>query len=104
MQDYKIDFSSIPWQSPLPKARFKAHEHGGCRLRILEFERGFVEPDWCQNGHIGYVIEGRLEVDFDGSIETFEAGDAVTIPEGSDHKHKARPLTDVVRLFLIEDI
>lgn len=103
MQEYKIDFGSIPWQSPLPGARFKAYEQDGRCVRILEFQRGFVEPEWCPKGHIGYVIEGRLQIDFDGTAVIFEAGDGVFIPAGAEHRHKATPLTDVVRLFLVEN-
>ena len=61
-----IDFESLQWESPLPGARFKAYRHGGKQLRLLEFSAEFVEPDCCEKGHVGFVLEGTLEVDFNG--------------------------------------
>ena len=49
----KVNFDSLEWQSPLPGARFKSFEGDGRRVRLVEFSRDFVEPDWCTKGHIG---------------------------------------------------
>jgi len=101
--DYKVDFESLSWQSPMEGVRFKAYEHAGRRLRLVEFAREFVEPDWCAKGHIGYVLEGTLEVNFDGNRIAYEPGDGLFIPEGEQHRHKAKVLTAFVRLVLVED-
>jgi quercetin dioxygenase-like cupin family protein len=74
----------------------------GARLRLAEFTKDFVEPDWCTKGHIGYVLEGRMEVDFHGHVVTFRAGQGLFIPPGSEHGHKARVLTDSVTVILVE--
>ena len=55
-------------------------------------------------GHIGYVLDGRLEVSFSASREVFEAGDGVFILPGDEHRHKARALTDTVTLILAEGL
>jgi hypothetical protein len=47
-------------------ARFKAHRRDGKQIRLLEFTAAFVEPDWCEKGHIGIVLEGAIELDFHG--------------------------------------
>ena len=104
MTGQKVDFESLAWQTPLPGARFKVFQQNGRRLRLVEFTRGFVEPDWCTKGHIGYVLEGEMDVDFDGSIVRFSAGDGVFIAAGPESRHKASVLTDVVRLVLVEDV
>ena len=104
MGHYKVDFGSIPWEQPAAGVRSKACEQGGRRLRLAEFSRDFVEPDWCTKGHIGYVLEGEMELDFHGRIETLRAGDGLFIPPGSNHGHRARVLTDVVKVVLIEDV
>ena len=44
-----------------------------------------------------------MEIDFDGEVVVYEAGDGLFIPAGQEHKHKGKVLTDVVRLFLVED-
>jgi hypothetical protein len=104
MGRYKVDFGSIPWEQPAAGVRFKACEQDGRRLRLAEFTKDFVEPDWCTKGHIGYVLEGAMEVDFHGKVVIFRAGDGLFIPPGSAHGHKARVLTDFVRVVLVEDV
>jgi quercetin dioxygenase-like cupin family protein len=103
LQPYRVDFDSIPWESPLHGVRFKRFEVNGRRLRLVEYTSDFVEPDWCAKGHIGYVLEGRFEIDFDGTTVAFGPGDGIYIPAGAEHKHKAKPLMDLVRVVLVED-
>ena len=74
------------------------------QVRLVEFSAGFVEADWCVRGHVGYVLDGRMEVDFDGAVEVFGAGDGLFIPAGQAHRHKARILTDTVSLVLVERV
>ena len=67
MHYYKVDFNALEWQSPMPKARFKAFESQGRRLRMVEFSKGFTEPDWCMSGHgsgrqgLPFVLELKLD-------------------------------------------
>ncbi len=103
MEQYKIDFESMAWESPAVGVRFKAYEQGGKRLRLVEFSKEFVEPDWCTNGHIGLILEGKMEIDFDGNVIIFKAGDGVFIPAGEEYKHKGRVLTGKVKAILVED-
>jgi quercetin dioxygenase-like cupin family protein len=103
-EHHKVSFESMPWESPAPGVRFKACEHNGSRLRLVEFTKDFIEPDWCVKGHIGYVLEGEIEVDFCGkAMVLFRAGDGLFIPPGSEHGHKARVQTDSVTLVLVEE-
>ena len=103
MSQHKVDFSSILWESPAAGVRFKVFRQDGRQLRLVEYRREFVEPDWCLKGHIGYVLEGRMEIDFDGVVVEYGPGDGIFIPCGEEHKHKARVLTDVGRVVLVED-
>jgi quercetin dioxygenase-like cupin family protein len=103
MQAYRILFEQIEWQSPQPGVRFKAVREGSKQVRLVEFTPEFVESDWCEKGHVGCVLSGELEVDFSGNVVHFSEGAALLIPPGSPHAHKARALTPVVRLFLVEE-
>jgi quercetin dioxygenase-like cupin family protein len=103
MEQHKIVFESMAWESPAVGVRFKAYEQGGKKLRLVEFSRDFVEPDWCTKGHIGYILEGQIEIDFNGKAVLFGKGDGVFIPAGEQHKHKAKVLTDTVKIILMED-
>ena len=73
-------------------------------MRLAEFGREFVEPDWCTKGHIGYVLEGQMEINFDGKVVAFGPGDGIFIPTGKEHKHKIKVLTKSVKVVLLEDI
>lgn len=75
MDKYKIHFDSIPWVSPLEGAKYKAHEEMGKKIRIVEFSHEFCECEWCEKEHIGYVLDGKLEIDFDGKIIKYSQGD-----------------------------
>jgi len=104
MEQYKIDFESMPWESSTAGVKFKAYEHNSRKLRLVELTRELVEPDWCTKGHIGYVLEGKLEVSLDGKVIVFGPGDGMFISPGEKHKHKGRVLTDVVKIIMAEDI
>ena len=103
MKSYKIDFESIQWEIRANGVRFKAYEQDGRKLRLVEFAKEFIEPDWCVKGHTGYILEGKMEIDFDGEKEVFGPGDGVFIPAGEKHKHKGRVLTNKVKAILVED-
>jgi quercetin dioxygenase-like cupin family protein len=88
MYNHLVDFDKIEWISPAKGVRYKALVSGNQRLRLVEFSEGFVEPDWCLNGHAGYVLEGGFKTDFNGRLERFEQGDTIFIPRGEGDKHK----------------
>ncbi len=67
MAAYRIDWEQISWERPAPGVRHKLHSEGGRRLRLVEFSKDSTEADWCERGHIGYVLEGELEVEFRGA-------------------------------------
>ena len=100
---YRIDFESMEWESPAEGVKFKAFQQNNKKLRLVEFSKEFVEPDWCTKGHIGYILEGQMEIDFDGVKEVFGPGDGVFIPAGQQHKHKGRVLTDKIKAILVEE-
>lgn len=102
--DYRVDFEAIPWKSSMAGSRYRAFESGGKRLRVVEYADYFKDPHWCSRGHVGYVLEGKIEIDFDGDVITYGPGDGIFIPPGGEHRHKAKPLTEIVKVVLVEDI
>ncbi len=101
--DNRIDFESIPWTSPARGVREKVTVAGRQRLRLVEFTPDFVEENWCTRGHIGYMLEGELQIAFlDHTIE-LRKGDGLHIPGGEKSKHKATVLTGVARLVMVEE-
>ncbi len=102
MNPYKIDYSLIDWESPMEGVRHKVSSANGRRLRLVEYTRA-MPPHWCEKGHIGYILDGRFEIEFAEETHVFEKGDGLFIPDGPAHKHRARVLSDVVRGIFVED-
>jgi len=98
-----IRFSSLEWITPATGARYKEYIQDGQKIRLVEFSEGFVEEDWCTKGHIGYVLEGAMKIDFNGEIANYSKGDALWIEEGDKDKHKVLiGRGERVHLFLVE--
>ena len=102
MDASRIPFESMEWQNAAPGLRFKVYRSGDKQMRLLEHSQEFVEPDWCVKAHSGLVLKGELEIDFHGRKVRFPEGSGLFIPAGE--KHKGRPITSSVLLFLVEDI
>lgn len=93
---------TVPWTQLAPGLREKAHDAGERRFRILEFSEPFEEPDWCVNGHTGYVLKGEIVVNVNGEFVTFRQGDVINLPQGVRHRHDST--TKTATLFLIEPL
>ena len=104
MDGCKVDFDALAWQTLAPGARAKVHRAQGKQLRLVEFTAEFVEPHWCEKGHVGLVLSGCLEIDFHGRIVRYPEGSGIVIAAGAASAHKARCLTPLVRLVLVEDV
>lgn len=103
MDPFKIDFDHLPWQDALPGARYKVHRVGARQIRLVEFTSEFAEPHWCEKGHIGMVLSGTLVIDFNGKSTSCPQGSGIFIPAGAAAAHKARAVSPVVQLVLVEE-
>ncbi len=99
----RVVFDAMPWQASTSGVRFKVQRLGVQQLRLLEFGRDLQHPHWCTTGHVGFVLEGEMEVEFDGgAVVVYRAGDGLAIPAGEEDRHRPRALTDRVRLIFVE--
>jgi hypothetical protein len=103
METPRVAFDALPWQPMAPGARHKVVERGGKRLRLVELMPAFADPEWCLKGHVGYVVEGSLEIEFEARVERVSAGDGLLVRAGAE-KHRARATGPVTRLVLVEDV
>jgi hypothetical protein len=90
MREYLINFQSMNWENPSSGVRYKVFIRDNQRIRLVEFSEEFAEKDWCTKGHVGYVIDGSVSIDFDGKLVNFKSGDGLFIPEGEANKNKGR--------------
>jgi quercetin dioxygenase-like cupin family protein len=102
MATYRVPFDDLPWQTSPAGVLFKAHRIGGSQLRLLEFTTELVHPHWCATGHVGYVIEGDMEIEFEDRVEHYRAGDGLIVPAGMMDRHRPKALSDRVRLVFVE--
>ena len=82
---------------------FKALRDDKKQLRFVEYSKD-MEPHWCNKGHMGYVLEGEMEIVFDNEKIILGSGDGLLIPDGENHRHMARVLNDKAVLIMVEDI
>lgn len=99
---YQVDFDAIAWESPIAGVRHKIYRVEARILRLVEYSRDML-PHWCAKGHIGHIIEGRLSIEFKTGTEHFGPGDALFIPAGAEHAHRALPTTPLVTALLVEE-
>lgn len=100
MPSFQIPFHSTPWDTVQPGVKQKRVMRDDHQIRLVEFDHSFIEKDWCIKGHIGYVVDGEMHIDYESEILKYETGDAIDIPHGQ--RHKMSVVTQSVTLFLVE--
>jgi quercetin dioxygenase-like cupin family protein len=104
MSAFKIDFENMQWQHIRPDVRQKIYCEGSRQIRLVEFDTSEGAEDWCEAGHIGYVLHGSLSISFDGKVISFRAGDGLFIPSGAKTRHRSVSITAGTQLLMVEDI
>jgi quercetin dioxygenase-like cupin family protein len=103
-QDYKIQFDQMAWFEAGDGMRYKRFQQGELQLRLVEWDRAMVHADWCFKGHIGFVLDGEVEIDIAGKVFSYAKGDVILLPEGEEHRHRPKVLTDKVQFFSVEKV
>ena len=103
MLQYQVMFDRLPWEEPMVGVRHKIYKHGDRQLRLVEYSRN-MPLHWCEKGHYGYILEGKFEIEYQNEKIIFQTGDGVFIPEGEEHKHRAKVLSEFVKVIFIEDV
>jgi quercetin dioxygenase-like cupin family protein len=101
-QNYKIVFDELAWFEAGDGMRYKRIQQGDTQLRLVEWDRAMIHANWCLKGHIGYVLEGEVELDIAGKVFKYGVGDVFVVPEGEEHKHRPKVLTEKMRFFAVE--
>jgi len=101
---FKVSFENMAWEQVRPDVRQKVYCEGSRQIRLVEFETSDGAQQWCETGHIGYVLKGALDFSFDGSVISFKAGDGLFIPSGAASKHRSVQISSGTQLLMIEDI
>lgn len=96
------------WSEAEAGVREREAEVDGARWAVVEYEPGAGRSEWCEDGHRGYVVRGRIEYEFDDGRRPLAAseGEAFRLPSAriGDGAHRGRnPSSKTTRLFLIDD-
>jgi len=68
MKEEIIHFQVIDWNH-IPRTEHKGErgtaywqtkQFQGLRIRIVEYEKGYLADHWCQKGHIVHCLEGEF--------------------------------------------
>lgn len=94
-----VSFPTVPWtQGAHPLERKKNSPDGS--VTLLTFAVGFSDPVWCDRGHSGYVLQGRLTLEMEAGTLDVNVGEGFIIDAGSRHRASNRGEEDVV-LFIV---
>ncbi len=101
---HKVKFDELDWVEVGDGMRFKRFQQGDLQLRLVEWDKAMLHASWCLKGHIGYVLDGVVEIDIAGTVSLYEAGDVFILPEGEEHKHRPKVLSEKMRFFSVEKV
>lgn len=105
----KIPFQLIDWAN-IPKEEHKGEtgtsfwqtiQYDRLRIRIVEYNAGYLADHWCKNGHIVHCLEGEVVNEQEnGGKHLLKPGMTYIVSdEMSSHRSVAR---DKVRLLIID--
>ena len=100
---YKVEFDKLEWESPIEGVRHKYIDQNNLRMRLVEYSKA-MPLHWCEKGHYGYLIDGQLEIEYENAKITYKPGDGIFIPDGADHRHRGKALTERVLIFFMEKV
>jgi quercetin dioxygenase-like cupin family protein len=95
----RIAWPQMPWIAGSdPRERKKSEAGHG--VTMLEFAPGFVDPQWCDRGHVLLVLDGTLELELESGTERLAAGEAAVVDAGTRHR-AANPTSAPARIFVV---
>ena len=104
-----IEFQTVDWNTVEPtvhpgvtgQALWKTKSYEGLRLRIVEYEAGYMANHWCQKGHIVHCLEGEFVSELEnGPFQTLTKGMTYIVTDDmSSHRSTTRT---GVKLLIID--
>lgn len=70
-------------------ATIRLRQFGGIRMRLVEYSAGYLADHWCHEGHVLYVVSGRLTVEHrnEGTF-VLEAGMSYHVATNAPSPHR----------------
>jgi quercetin dioxygenase-like cupin family protein len=100
-----VDWATIPVTEHAGErgvARWRTHQAGDLRVRMVEYTPGYLADHWCDRGHVLLVLEGELETELrDGRRFTLTAGMSYQVSDFGDPAHRSSTMTGA-KLFIVD--
>jgi len=75
---------------------------GDPRVRLVEYNAGYLADHWCDLGHVLYVLEGELDTELrDGQKFNLRPGMSYQVSENGDAAHRSSTQTGT-KLFIVD--
>lgn|SRR5574338_736235 len=99
-----IDWNKIPkeiHQGKTGTSFWQTMNYPGLRVRIVEYEAGYLADHWCKKGHIVYCLEGEvLNEQENGEKHQLKQGMTYIVSDNlSSHRSYAK---EKVKLLIID--
>jgi hypothetical protein len=70
-------------------ATVRSIQSGDVQMRLVSYSRDYVADHWCLKGHIVFVVEGALTIEYqDGQRHRLEAGNGYLVGDNQRSAHK----------------
>jgi quercetin dioxygenase-like cupin family protein len=99
----KINFRKMEWEQPMEGMKQKVYCVGKKQIRLVQYRKQML-PHWCEKGHYGMILYGNFQVEYNNQTLNYRQGDGIFIPEGSEHRHRAKVNSDYVEALFVEDL
>jgi hypothetical protein len=95
------------WRDDAPGIRAReCFDIDGKRFAIVEYAPGAARDDWCEHGHYGYVVSGRIRYLFEDGSPPLEAGagEGFFLSTTPSHQGANAAAEGPTTLFLVDPI
>ena len=83
------------------KAFWRTQQFGDIRVRMVEYNAGYVSDHWCIKGHILLCLEGELHTELDdGRTFTLKPGMSYQVADNAEPHRSTAPLG--AKLFIVD--
>jgi quercetin dioxygenase-like cupin family protein len=80
-----LPFASLGWTAGTHALEKKKCVAGQPAV-LLEFAPGFEDPNWCERGHVIYVLDGALDLVLNDRTERVHAGNGCVLEPHTRHR------------------
>jgi len=98
-----VPFDAEQWAHEADGVRALVRDVDGTRWAVVDYAPGSGRPEWCSVGHLGFVLSGEIEYEFEsgGSIAA-RTGQGFVLPGGEPHRGRNRGAVPA-RLLVIDE-